>query len=169
VRQVTDQLEEIREQDVRQVSYLLHPSFIREGLTPALYGLMERFEGQVHLTLAIDPALAAWDTPIRNRLPEALRLAAFRIIEEALGNVVRHAQATTVHLALGLDGAEALVCTVTDNGQGFDVDGVQPGLGLASIASRVQQVGGQWHITSQRGQGTTVTVRLALLPSSSPA
>lgn len=169
VVQVADHLDEIREHEVRQASYRLHPSFIREGLTPALYGLMERFEGQVRLTLEIDPALAAWDTPLRNRLPEALRLAAFRIIEEALGNVVRHAQATSVHLTLGLDGPEALVCTVADNGQGFNVDDMQPGLGLASIDSRVHQVGGQWHITSQRGQGTTVAVRLALLLSSSSA
>jgi signal transduction histidine kinase len=98
-----------------------------------------------------------------------LRLAAFRIFEEALGNVVRHAQATTVHITLGLDGHDFLVLTVADNGQGFDVDSVQPGLGLASIESRVQQVGGQWHITSQRGQGTTLAVRLVLRPSSSPA
>jgi signal transduction histidine kinase len=169
VAQVADFLEEIREQDVRQASYLLHPTFIREGLTPALYALMERFEGHLELTLTLDPALAAWDTPLRNRLPEALRLAAFRIFEEALGNVVHHAQATTVHMTLGLEGQDALVLTVADNGQGFDVDGVQPGLGLASIESRVHQVGGQWHITSQQGQGTTVVVRLALRPSSGPA
>jgi two-component system sensor histidine kinase UhpB len=169
VAQVADALEEIREQDVRQASYRLHPTFIREGLTPALYALMERFEGHLELTLALDPALAAWDTPLRNRLPEALRLAAFRIFEEALGNVMRHAQATTVHITLGLDGQDFLVLTVADNGQGFDVDSVQPGLGLASIESRVHQVGGQWHITSQRGQGTTLVLRLALRPSSSSA
>lgn len=168
VAEVADQLDEIREQDVRQASYRLHPSFIREGLTPALHALIERFEGHVGLTLVIDPALAAWDTPLRNRLPEALRLAAYRIVEEALGNVARHAQATWVRLALGLDGQAALFLTVEDNGQGFAVDGTRWGLGLASIDSRVQQLDGEWRITSQPGKGTTLAVRLALV-SPAPA
>lgn len=147
---------------MRRASYRLHPSFIRDGLTPALHTLIERFEGEVSVALVIDPALAAWDTPLRNRLPEALRLAAFRIIEEALGNVVRHAQAGAVRITLGMDGQAALLLTVKDDGQGFAVDGVRPGLGLASIESRVQQVGGQWRITSERGKGTTIAVRLLL-------
>ncbi len=168
VAQVADQLDEIREQDVRQASYRLHPSFIREGLIPALHALVERFEDQLGIALAIDPALAAWDTPLRNRLPEALRLAAFRIVEEALGNVVRHARATTARVALGLDEPSTLLLTVEDDGQGFDVDGARPGLGLASIESRVLQVGGQWRITSQPGKGTTVAVRLALIDRAPP-
>lgn len=102
-------------------------------------------------------------------LPEALRLAAFRIIEEALGNVVRHAQATTVHITLGLQGHAYLVLTVEDNGHGFDVDGMRPGLGLSSIESRVRQVGGQWHITSLPEKGTTVAVHLSLFPNLSQA
>lgn len=175
VAEVADQLDEIREQDVRQASYRLHPSFIREGLTPALHALIERFEGHVGLALVIDPALAALDTPLRNRLPEALRLAAYRIVEEALGNVARHARATWVRIALGLDGQAALVLTVEDDGRGFAVDGARRGLGLASIDSRVQQLGGEWRIASQPGKGTTLAVRLALVspapaadPSDSP-
>jgi signal transduction histidine kinase len=165
VARVSHELDELREQDVRQASYLLHPSFIREGLTPAIYGLVERFEGQVAVTVEVDPALAAWDTPIRNRLPEALRLAAFRIVEEALGNVVRHANATTAHMSLGLVAHSSLVITIGDNGRGFDVDRVRSGLGLASIDSRVRQAGGHWQITSLRGKGTAVSVRLPLPPN----
>jgi signal transduction histidine kinase len=164
VTQVSHELDEIREEDVRQASYLLHPSFIREGLTPAVYGLVERFGGEVTVTVDVDPALATWDTPIRNRLPEALRLAAFRIVEEALGNVVRHAHAITAHVTLGLEGHAVLAITVGDNGCGFDVDRMRPGLGLASIESRVLQVGGRWHITSLPGKGTTVAARLPLPP-----
>ena len=165
VTQVYHELDEIREQDVRQASYLLHPSFIREGLTPAVYALAERYEGEVAITVAVDPALAAWDTPIRNRLPEALRLAAFRIVEEALGNVLTHGQATTALITLGLDGHSSLMITVGDNGRGFDVDQVRPGLGLASIESRVRQAGGHWHITSVLAKGTTVSVYLPFLPT----
>ena len=165
VAQVFHELDEIREQDVRQASYLLHPSFIREGLMPAVYGLTERFEGQVVVMVEADAALAAWDTPIWNRLPEALRLAAFRIIEEALGNVVRHAQATAAHVTLGLEARSCLVITVEDNGHGFDIGRAGSGLGLASIESRVRQAGGRWQITSLPGKGTTVSVRLPLSPT----
>ena len=55
---------------------MLHPSFIREGLGPGVDTLAERCEGQV--TLDCSPAFRASDTPIGNRLPEPLRLAAFR-------------------------------------------------------------------------------------------
>jgi signal transduction histidine kinase len=162
VTQVYHELDENREQDVRQASYLLHPSFIREGLTPAVYALAERCEGEVAVTVAVDSALAAWDTPIRNRLPEALRLAAFRIVEEALGNVMRHGQATTAHITLGIEEHSSLVITVGDNGCGFDVEQVRPGLGLASIESRVRQAGGNWRIMSVLAKGTTVSVCLPL-------
>jgi signal transduction histidine kinase len=160
--QVHQELDEIREQEVRQVSSRLHPSFIREGLIPAIYALAERFEGQLLVTVEVDPALAPWDTLIRNRLPEVLRLAALRIIEEALGNVVRHAQATTAQIILSLERHSYLVISVADNGRGFDVDGVRYGLGLASLESRVTQAGGNWHITSLPGKGTTVSVSLPL-------
>jgi signal transduction histidine kinase len=165
VAQVSHELDEIREQNVRQASYLLHPSFIREGLMPAVYGLAERLEGQVAVTVEVDPAPAAWNTPIRNRLPEALRLAAFRIVEEALGNVVRHTQATTAHMTLSLEAHSSLVITIGDNGCGFDMDWVRSGLGLASIESRVRQAGGHWQITSLPGKGTTVSVCLPLPPN----
>jgi signal transduction histidine kinase len=169
VAQVFHELDEIREQDVRQASYLLHPSFIREGLMPAVYGLTERFEGQVVVMVEADAALAAWDTPIRNRLPEALRLAAFHILEEALGNVVRHAQATAAHVTLGLEAHSCLMITVEDNGRGFDIGRARSGLGLASIESRVRQAGGRWQITSLPGKGTTVSVRLPLPPTPTQA
>jgi len=162
VAQVSHELDDIREQDVRQASYLLHPSFIREGLVPAVYALAERVEDQLAVSVDVDPALAAWDTLIRNRLPEPLRLAAFRIVEEALGNVMRHAQATTAHITLGLKGQAAVVITVRDNGRGFDVGQVRPGLGLASIDSRVRQAGGTWHLASGPGTGTTLSVRLPI-------
>jgi len=162
VAQVCNELDEIREQDVRQASYLLHPSFIREGLTPAVYALAERFDGELSVTVEVDPALAALDKPIRNLVPEALRLAAYRIVEESLGNVVKHAHATTAHITLGLEGRSSLVITVADNGCGFDASRVRSRLGLGSIASRVGRAGGNWHITSVAGQGTTVFARLPL-------
>ena len=101
---------------------------------------------------------------LQEGLPD--RLAAFRIVEEALGNVMRHGQATTAHITLGLDGHSSLVITVGDNGCGFDVDRVRPGLGLASIESRVRQAGGHWHITSVPTKGTKVSVCLPLPPTS---
>jgi integral membrane sensor domain MASE1 len=163
VRRVRGEIEDLRRREIQQASYVLHPSFIREGLGPAVDTLAERFEGEV--TLDCSPAFRALDTPIGNRLPEPLRLAAFRVIEEALGNAMRHGRATAVHIALGIDADRHLRVTAGDDGCGFDVGHVRPGLGLSIIESWVSQAGGSWQIVSRPGAGTTVSARLPLAPA----
>src|SRR5581483_11283330 len=113
------------EREIRQASYLLHPTFIREGLTAAVDSLAERYEGQIAINVTVSPALAALDTPVRNSIPEPLRLAAFRVVEEALGNVLRHAHAKSVAIDLRLDGNDNLEVQVCDDGCGFDVTQVR--------------------------------------------
>ena len=81
------------------------------------------------------------------------RLVAFRVIEEALGNVLKHAAATHATVWLGL-GSDGLKLEVTDNGRGFAA-GQQPrGLGLLGLGARVESAGGQWSITSAVGGPT---------------
>lgn len=157
------ELDEIREREVRRASYLLHPSFIREGLGAAAQELVDRVDGDPHVTLEIDSALERLDTPIRNGVPEPLRLVGFRVIEEALANTLRHAGATQAQVRLGLDRDGLLTIAVADDGHGFDPAVSEPGLGFASIESRVAQVGGRWSIESSPGRGTRV---LAVLPFS---
>jgi PAS domain S-box-containing protein len=84
----------IRERDVRQVSHRLHPSVIQVGLQPALEMLAEGYEGRMAVELRVDERLAALDDPLANCLPEAVRLSVYRVVEEALANAQRHGRAS---------------------------------------------------------------------------
>jgi CheY-like chemotaxis protein len=165
LEEASQQLDQVREHDVRQVSHLLHPSIIQVGLVPAVERLADDFLPQFRVELEVDGALARLDDPEDNRLPEPVRLAAYRVLEEALGNAARHARANRVDIALGVRD-EQLAIRVRDDGQGFDPRDVRVGLGLSCIAARVGCVAGTWRMTSAIGQGTTLE---ALLPLAPPA
>jgi signal transduction histidine kinase len=163
VAQVSQQLQEIREHDIREVSHLLHPSIIRVGLAPALERLAEDFLPQFRVELDVDQAVGDLDDPESNRLPEPVRLAAYRVVEEAFGNAARHARASQVGVGLSVRDGQ-LAVQVRDDGQGFDSGVVQPGLGLSSIAARVGSVGGTWRVTSAVGRGTLLEAFLPFGP-----
>jgi CheY-like chemotaxis protein len=163
LEEVIQQLDQVREHDVRQVSHLLHPSIIQVGLVPAVERLAEDFLPQFRVELEVDGAAAQLDDPEDNRLPEPVRLAAYRVVEEALGNAARHARAKRVDVALGVRN-EQLAIRVQDDGQGFDSRVVPVGLGLSSIAARVGCVAGSWQVISAIGQGTTLEAFLPLAP-----
>jgi signal transduction histidine kinase len=92
-------------------------------------------------------------------LPEHVVIALYRIAQEALQNVVKHAQARHARVELRCDATSALL-RVTDDGRGFDVVG-RPGsetsYGLRSMAERAELIGGRLTVTSRRGLGTTVS------------
>jgi signal transduction histidine kinase len=159
--EIRDQVDDIREQDVRELSHRLHPSIIRAGLLPALETLAEETPG-LDVRVAADGAVTVLDDPANNHLPDAVRLTAYRVVEEALGNTVKHAAATRVDVSLH-DSDRGLLLEVVDNGRGFDPRQTQAGLGLGSMAARVGRVGGTWSIESAPGQGTRVS---AVLPYS---
>jgi two-component system, NarL family, sensor kinase len=93
------------------------------------------------------------------RLPEHVMIALYRIAQEALQNVVKHAGATQAEVELRCDASSARL-RVTDDGRGFDV-AVRPGgdssYGLRSMAERAELIGGRLTVTSRPGIGTTVT------------
>jgi signal transduction histidine kinase len=101
------------------------------------------------------------------RLPPELETACFRIIQEALTNAARHAQATQVKVALSI-GPQHAELTVHDNGIGFDVSSTQQsaiaggGFGLLGMQERAQLVGGAMQITSTPGTGTLIAARFPL-------
>jgi DNA-binding response OmpR family regulator/two-component sensor histidine kinase len=165
LEEASQQIQHIREHDVREVSHLLHPSIIQVGLVPAVERLTEDFLPQFQVDLAVDEAIAQLDDPEDNRLPEPVRLAAYRVLEEALGNAARHASASLVTVSLQLRDQQ-LALRVQDDGQGFDVSGVRAGLGLSSIAARVGVVGGTWGISSTPGRGSALDAFLPLASSS---
>jgi two-component system sensor histidine kinase UhpB len=161
VEAVRVELDEIREQDVRKASHLLHPTIIRLGLVPALHLLADRFEPQFRVKVSASPEIAELDDPIANRLAESLRLGAYRIVEEALGNCAKHALPSLVEVLLVRE-QDQLVMQVRDDGRGFDPDTMRPALGLGSIDGRVDQLRGSWDLAGALGAGATLTVRLPL-------
>jgi signal transduction histidine kinase len=91
-------------------------------------------------------------------LPAAVEVAAYRIATEALTNVVRHAQARRATVWLCLDD-EALYIAVDDDGKGLPA-GYRPGVGLASMRERAEELGGACRIEPRPGGGTRAIARL---------
>jgi signal transduction histidine kinase len=90
----------------------------------------------------------------------------FRLIQEAVNNVVKHAKATEVAIEFSSSSAEASVL-VSDNGVGFDMNAREPdhGFGLFSMRQRAESIGAKLAIVSARGKGTQVFVSLDRGPS----
>jgi signal transduction histidine kinase len=139
--------------DVHALSYRLHPSILADlGLREALKSECEHFSQ----TSSFRIDLSADEIP--DQVPHDVGLCLFRIVQESLRNVARHAEASRVGIRLrGLDGGVQL--TVKDNGVGFDPaqDRAKASLGLASMRQRVELLEGKLNVESKRFQGTTIS------------
>jgi signal transduction histidine kinase len=107
------------------------------------------------------------------KLPGEMETALFRMCQEILSNVVRHAQASAVLVEVGVEGG-VLRIEVEDDGRGFDPTAVaqrdsRPHWGLMGIRERAEILGGTAEIDSSPGQGTRVSVRIPLPPEADPA
>jgi PAS domain S-box-containing protein len=146
---------------VRQISLDLRPSMLDDlGLVPALRSLLDQ-QGR-RASVAVH--LSAKNMP-ENLDPE-IQTTCFRIAQEAITNVVRHANATRIDVDLSCENGN-LRLQVRDNGRGFDVDSVQAqavGLGLIGIKERAALVDARAKIVSSPNNGTTVEVSLPLMP-----
>lgn len=144
---------------VRDLSHLLHPAMLDDlGLATALDSYTHRFSGRYGI--AID---FIHDQAIGRLAPE-IEVAAYRIVQEALTNVVKHAEARSCRVYLQRL-AHTVLITVEDDGRGFDARGqehgsAQRGLGLLGIRERTAQLQGTALIESSEGRGTRVTVEL---------
>jgi signal transduction histidine kinase len=137
---------------VRQLSHRLHPSRLQLiGLVAALDGL-RRDLSPPHLSIAFSHR----DVPAD--INSDIALCLFRVAQEALGNAVKHSDAAHVWVDL-TGGPSRLALTITDDGKGFDVNGVpNAGLGLISVRERVESVGGVLEIHSTPASGTRLRV-----------
>lgn len=87
--------------------------------------------------------------------------ALFRIVQEAFANIVRHARVQHVWCDLSQDG-KTLKLVIRDDGQGFDMQAIRKGVGLANIEERTRRLDGVTTIASEPGQGTTLCVQIPL-------
>jgi signal transduction histidine kinase len=105
------------------------------------------------------------DWPIDDvNLNQQQSVTVFRIFQEALTNVLRHAQATTVEVTTA-DEADALVLTIRDNGRGITEDEKlgEFSLGILGMRERAHLIGGKIEISGTEGKGTTVTIRVPVV------
>ena len=148
-------VDDINEGDLRLILRRLHPSIIRISLFAALQSLGNQFQGSfpVNIIAAEEDESGFWQTG----LPETLRLAIYRVTEEAMNNVLKHSTATKVDVTLRRHGSNGVSITVEDDGRGFDVGRTVPGLGMLTMEDYCGAEGGSLDISSDLGRGTTVS------------
>jgi signal transduction histidine kinase len=140
--------------DVRRIVEGLRPAALDDlGLVEAVRQLGERSGLAVTV-----------DTEPLPRLPAAVEVAAYRVVQEALGNAARHAAATRAHVRLCASGDD-LDVEVTDDGTG-EVAPRDAGLGLHNMRERAEEIGGSFELLATPGKGTAVRVTLPLVAGS---
>ncbi len=152
VRAIQNRLVELSE-DVRRLAYQFHPSVLDDlGLSIALRRLVDDFQTRT----GIDARFIGKDIP--QHLAQGLVTCLYRVAQEGLANISRHAKAKSVRVELQRSG-KGLQLMVSDDGVGFDVnrDGGRRGsLGLLSMKERVSLVAGSFDIQSTPGEGTRI-------------
>ena len=157
-RTLRSQLDTIA-RDLHQLAFDLRPAALdRLGLADAMEQTVHNFARQYGLTA--DFQAIGLDG---ERVPNEVETAIYRIVQEALTNIARHAQATEVGVLLERR-SDTVVAVIEDNGRGFDIqEALAPGaghLGLFGMQERAALVGGHWDVESSSGKGATVFVEV---------
>jgi signal transduction histidine kinase len=155
-RQVLDKIED----RLRGLAHELRPPALEDqGLVPALQSLAAVVSRRTGLRVKLEAAEST-------RLPAGIEAVLYRVVQEALKNSSKHAQARTSKIRLWR--VQGLVCcSIEDDGTGFDQSGISSGkvprgLGLLGIKERLQVLGGSCEILSAPGQGTKLNVKIPL-------
>ena len=147
---------------VRALSLDLRPPMLDEsGLLPALTWQVQRFTQQAGIRVALR------HRGIERRFPAGVEIAVYRIAQEALTNVARHAGGAAEAVVRVWSGDAALYLQVQDAGAGFDVcaeERRRSGAGLLGMKERAHLLGGSFSVESAPGRGTTVRAELPLAP-----
>ncbi len=149
---------------VRHIAADLRPSLLDElGLVAALEWHAETFQTRTGVPCEVISNIPL--TPL-TPLDRNATISLFRIAQEALTNVTRHAQATQVYVSL-IEEDNGLTLEVQDNGKGIHQNGefISKSLGLLGIEERARLMGGTVQIASEVGRGTTITVKIPLTSS----
>lgn len=148
------ELVDLAVQEVRNISAALRPAELDMDIRSALSSHLERFGAYTSIACELH---AGDDVDLTE---EAHKLALFRIAQESLTNVARHARASKVEIALRMETPHCILC-IRDNGVGFDTGANKPkSFGLVGMRERVAMLGGSVIINSSSGKGTEIVVRI---------
>lgn len=151
---------------IRNLSTDLRPSALDDlGLIPALRWYIKEYQQKFALEVSFH------SSGFKERLPTTLETALYRIVQEALTNIAKHAHAHSVVVILK-DEADAIYITITDDGHGFDAEqlrkppgpGQERGWGLVGMRERAGLLDGTLTIESSTGQGTSIAARIPHQP-----
>jgi signal transduction histidine kinase len=141
-------------QDVRQLLLNLSPAVLEEfGYTTAVEGLVNKINEtkQIHFSLVV--------FGMNHRLQKDYELALYRITQELINNVLKHAEAKHVSLQIGVRDGKVILL-MEDDGKGFDVAAHKDGYGLHNLDARTKLMHGTITIDSQPGKGTSVLIEI---------
>ena len=152
-------------EDIRRMAYRFHPSILDDlGLDAALRRLLDDFSHRTKIkTVLVNP-------PFTTLPSKSIATAVYRIVQECLSNITRHAKATRVEVEL-FSSERELDLTVRDNGVGFEIDAAKEdrqGLGLFNLRERALAFHGTSRVQSHPGQGTEIHVQLPLCEAPAP-
>jgi PAS domain S-box-containing protein len=154
--------------DVRTLSYLLHPPLLDEnGLLSAVRWYAKGFADRSGIAVDVE------EPPAFERLPQDVETTLFRVVQEALTNIHRHARSTTARISLTAE-RDGLTLEIVDRGCGMSPDvlwsvtngGGAPGVGILGMRERLQQLGGTFRIESN-SHGTTLRAMIPFTAQSS--
>ncbi|MFD0990184.1 sensor histidine kinase [Mariniflexile jejuense] len=146
------------EEDIRKVSHELNTDFVSgSGFIDIIRTLVETQSTVYNLIYTLEhDDLINWDEVSNKK-----KIHIYRIIQESLHNIYKHAQATKVSISFKLKN-NVIWLTLIDNGAGFDVSKAKSGIGLKNMNSRIKEISGEINITSEKDTGTTVTIQVPL-------
>jgi signal transduction histidine kinase len=145
-------------EEIRRISNDLMPSVLREfGINNAVRDLCEEVltKSKINTDFSSSGDLGSLD--------RKQNLYVFRIIQEAVTNIIKHSEATNVNISIEVSG-EFLSVVIADNGKGFNFDGLTYDChqGILNMKERAQLLGGTFGVESSAGKGTTINIRIPL-------
>jgi PAS domain S-box-containing protein len=135
---------------IRELAHSLHPPVVDVGgINLGLDDFCREFSNRFHLSVDY----RGMDLP---NVPDEISISLYRVLQEMVTNVVRHAHAKRIWVALRYKN-ETIILSVKDNGQGFEQESTKRGIGLTGIEERLRLLGGRFEVKSRPGNGTRVT------------
>ncbi|MBJ6367759.1 tetratricopeptide repeat-containing sensor histidine kinase [Snuella sedimenti] len=152
--QYIDELKTI-EQDIRKVSHELNTDFVSGG---GFMDIIKTFVETQTKVYGLDYELKPDDSINWENLPNKNKIHIYRIIQETLHNIHKHAKASLVTISFKLK-KDVICLTITDDGVGFDVNKAKSGIGLKNMNARINDIQGSISITSEKEVGTSVIIK----------
>lgn len=142
--------------EVRNISHNLMPGALTKlGLIPALKDLVRKTNQSHQIKIKFEKV------ELNERLEESIEIALYRIIQELINNILKHADASAAELKIESK-SDILTVTVKDNGKGFNTEilKLNSGIGWKNIYSRAEMIGGKVNIESKKGNGTKIKINV---------